>query len=217
MKVVSVNVGMPREIMTKMGPVTTGIFKEPVAGPVMIRTLNLDGDRQADLMVHGGPEKAVYAYPAEYYPYWRDQLPQAELEPGMFGENLTTVGLFEDSLFIGDRVRVGNAVLEVTQPRMPCYKLTLKFGRDDMIKRFLKSGKSGFYFSVVEEGDVNVDSPIEILSRDENKVSVSDITRLYMDPRPDAALLQRAVGVPALPRSWKDYLVERAEARARRQ
>ncbi len=217
MKVVSVNVGLPREIMTKMGPVTTGIFKQPVAGPVMIRTLNLDGDRQADLTVHGGPEKAVYAYPAEYYPYWRDQLPQTTIEPAMFGENLTTEGLFEDSLFIGDRLRMGNAVLEVTQPRMPCYKLALRFGRDDMIKRFLKSGKSGFYFSVVEEGDVNVDSRIEFVSRDENKVSISDITRLYINPQPDAELLQRAVSVPALPRSWKDYLVERAEARAHRE
>jgi len=216
MKVVSVNVGLPREIMTKMGPVTTGIFKQPVAGPVMIRTLNLDGDRQADLTVHGGPEKAVYGYPAEYYPYWREQLPQTAIEPAMFGENLTTEGLFEDSLFIGDRLQVGDAVLEVTQPRMPCYKLALKFGRDDMIKRFLKSGKTGFYFSVVKEGDVNVDSPIEILSRDENKVSISDITRLYINHEPDEELLRRAVGVPALPRSWKDYLVERAEARAQR-
>jgi MOSC domain-containing protein YiiM len=216
MKVVSVNVGMPREIMTKMGPVTTGIFKEPVAGPVMIRSLNLDGDRQADLSVHGGPEKAVYAYPAEYFPYWRDQLPQTAITPGTFGENLTTEGLFEESLYIGDRLRVGDAVLEVTQPRMPCYKLALKFGRDDMIKRFLKSGKTGFYFLVVEEGDVNVDSPIEILSRDEGRVSISDISRLYINPQPDAELLQRAVSVPALPRSWKDYLVERAEARAER-
>src|SRR5581483_836594 len=216
MKVVSVNVGMPREIMTKMGPVTTGIFKEPVVGPIMIRTLKLDGERQADLTVHGGAEKAVYAYPAEHYSYWRDQLPGTAIAPGAFGENLTTEGLFEDSLFIGDRLRVGSAVLEVKQPRMPCFKLALKFGRDDMIKRFLKSGRSGFYFSVVEEGEVNADSPIEILSRDENKISISDITRLYTNPQPDAELLHRAVSVPALPRSWKDYLVERAEARAQR-
>lgn len=216
MKVVSVNVGMPRGIMTKMGPVTTGIFKEPITGTVMIRTLNLDGDRQADLTVHGGPQKAVYAYPAEHYSYWRDQLPQTKIGPAMFGENLTTEGLFEDSLFIGDRLRVGSAVLEVTQPRMPCYKLALKFSRDDMIKRFLNSGKSGFYFSVVEEGDVNVDSPIEFLTRDENQVSISDISRLYIDHEPDVELLQRALRVPALPRSWKDYLVERAQARAQR-
>lgn len=216
MKVVSVNVGMPRGIMTKMGPVTTGIFKEPITGPVMIRTLNLDGDRQADLTVHGGPQKAVYAYPAEHYSYWRDQLPQTKIGPAMFGENLTTEGLFEDSLFIGDRLRVGSAVLEATQPRMPCYKLALKFGRDDMIKRFLNSGKSGFYFSVVEEGEVDMDSPVEILSRDENQVSISDISRLYIDHEPDVELLQRALRVPALPRSWKDYLVERAQARAQR-
>lgn len=216
MRVVSVNVGMPREVSTKMGKVSTGIFKAPVIGPVMIRTLNLDGDRQADLTVHGGPQKAVYAYPAEHYSYWRDQFPEAVLSPAMFGENLTTEGLFEDSLFIGDRLKVGDAVLEVTQPRMPCYKLALKFGRDDMIKRFLASGTSGFYFSVIEEGEVTAGSPVEIVSRDANKVSVSDITRLYVSHEPNEDLLQRAVRVQALPRSWKDYLVERAQARAER-
>lgn len=216
MKVVSVNVGMPRAIATKMGPVSTGIFKEPIAGPVRIRTLNLDGDRQADLTVHGGPQKAVYAYPAEHYPYWEQQLPGMAMTLGMFGENLTTEGLFEDSLHIGDRVKVGNAVLEVAQPRIPCYKLALKFGRDDMVKRFLVSGTSGFYFSVIEEGDVRSGSSIEIISRDANKVSVSDITRLYISHEPDGDLLQRAVAVSALPRSWKDYLLERAQARVER-
>jgi MOSC domain-containing protein YiiM len=216
MKVVSVNVGMPREIMTKMGPVTTGIFKQPIAGPVMIRTLNLDGDRQADLNVHGGPQKAVYGYPTEHYPYWHEQLPQTTTTPGMFGENLTTEGLFEDSLYIGDRLKVGNAVVEVTQPRMPCYKLALRFERDDMIKRFLASGKSGFYFSVVEEGIVSSGSRIEIVSRDGFKVSVSDITRLYISHEPDTELLERAVSVQALPQSWKDYLVHKAQARAAR-
>jgi len=128
--------------------VQTGIFKDPVNGPVTIRKLNLAGDQQADLTVHGGAEKAVYAYPAEHYEYWRKTLPEAPFSWGKFGENLTTEGLGEDSLCIGDRLRVGSAILMVTQPRMPCYKLALRFDRDDMIKLFLTSQRSGFYFSV---------------------------------------------------------------------
>ena len=166
MKVISVNVGMPREVVWKGLAVQTAIFKEPVAGTVAIRKLNLAGDQQADLTVHGGPEKAVYAYPVEHYEYWRKQLPKFSLSWGAFGENLTTVGLNEDTLSIGDVLRVGSAVLQVTQPRMPCYKLQIRFNRDDLIKRFLLSGRSGFYFSVVEPGDVGAESEIEILDRD---------------------------------------------------
>ena len=216
MKVVSVNVGLPREIATKMGPVSTGIFKDPVSGEIAVRRLNLDGDAQADLKAHGGVDKAVYGYPIEHYNYWRSEFPDKAMPFGMFGENLTTEGLFEDELSIGDRLRVGTAVLVVTQPRLPCYKLALKFQRDDMIKRFLASGTSGFYFSVEREGTVSAGSPIEILSRDDHKVRVPDITRLYVSHEPDDELLQRAVSVPALPKSWKDYLVERAEVRAKR-
>ena len=217
MRVVSVNVGMPREIATKMGPVTTGIFKDPVAGEITVRRLNLDGDAQADLKAHGGVDKAVYGYPIEHYDYWRREFPDKEMPFGTFGENLTTEGLLEAELSIGDRLKVGTAVLTVTQPRMPCYKLALKFQRDDMIKRFLASGKSGFYFSVEQEGAVSAGSPVEILSRDNHKVRVPDITRLYLSHEPDEELLQRAVSVPALPRSWKNYLLERSEARAKRQ
>jgi len=150
MKIVSVNVGLPREVSWKGRTVQTAIFKEPVAGAVTIRELNLAGDQQADLTVHGGLEKAVYAYPAEHYEYWRKELSDVSLSWGAFGENLTTEGLREDTLCIGDVLRVGSAVLQITQPRMPCYKLELRFDRDDMIKRFLASGRSGFYFSVIE-------------------------------------------------------------------
>jgi MOSC domain-containing protein YiiM len=149
MKIVSVNVGMPRDVVWKGMTVQTAIFKEPVDGPVAISKLNLAGDRQADLSVHGGVEKAVYAYPAEHYDYWRNELPGVSFPLGKFGENLTTDGLREDSLCIGDRLRIGSGVLMVTQPRIPCYKLALRFDRDDMITRFLKSGRSGFYFSVI--------------------------------------------------------------------
>src|SRR5215470_14852392 len=152
MRIVSVNVGLPREIVWKGVTVRTAIFKEPVAGAVAIRELNLAGDQQADLSVHGGSDKAVYAYPAEHYEYWRKQLPDVSLSWGAFGENLTTDALWEDTLCVGDLLRVGSAVLQITQPRMPCYKLALRFNRDDMIKRFLLSGRSGFYFSVIEQG-----------------------------------------------------------------
>jgi MOSC domain-containing protein YiiM len=212
MKIVSVNVGMPREVLWKGTPVLTAIFKEPVEVPVSVRRLNLDGDRQADLTVHGGAEKAVYAYAAEHYPYWRQQLPDVEFSWGRFGENLTTEGLKEDSLFIGDRLKIGSAVLTVTQPRMPCYKLGLRFGRDDMIKRFLISRRCGFYFSVEEEGEVRAGGAIEMLSRDPNQVSVADICRLYLDKKPDPELLRRALDVPALPQSWKGALLGRAQA-----
>lgn len=216
MKLVSVNVGLPREVEWKGTRVSTGIFKSPVQGPVEVKTLNLRGDQQADLSVHGGVYKAVYAYPSEHYPYWREQLPQADLSWGAFGENLTTEGLLEDSLFIGDRLRVGSALLAVTQPRVPCYKITIRFDRDDMIKRFIASNTSGFYFAVIEEGELAAGSKFEIVHRDPAKVSVADINHLYYGHTRDAELLKRVVDVEALPASWRDYLRERAVVRERR-
>jgi MOSC domain-containing protein YiiM len=214
MRIISVNVGLPQEVAWKGLTVQTGIFKEPVHGSVKLDTLNLAGDRQADLTVHGGVEKAVYAYPAEHYEYWRRELPDVEFPWGKFGENLTTEGLFEDSLFIGDRLKVGSAVLVVTQPRLPCYKLTIRFERDDMIKRFLRSGRSGFYFSVLEPGEVSAGSEVEVLSRDPHRVAVADITKLYLGRSHDAGLVQRATSVSALPASWKADLQRRAAERA---
>ena len=175
MQVISVNVGQPREVVWKGMSVLTGIFKDPVDGPVRISNLNLAGDRQADLTVHGGTEKAVYAYPAEHYDYWKKELPEVPFAWGKFGENLTTEGLAEDTLCVGDQVQFGSAVLKVTTPRMPCYKLALRFDRNDMIKRFLMSRRSGFYFSVVAEGEVRAGSKIEILSRDPRGVSIANV------------------------------------------
>lgn len=212
MKITSVNVGLPREFAWNGISVSTAIFKEPVSGPVPIKRLNLDGDRQADLTVHGGPYKAVYGYPSEHYEYWREELPQQPFSWGIFGENLTTEGLDEVSLFIGDRLRVGSAVLQVAQPRLPCYKLTIRFDRDDMIKRFLRSRRSGFYFSVVEEGEVQAGSTIEILSRDPNRVTVADISTLYFGKTPDPDLLLRATRVTALPPAWREEFLSRAQS-----
>src|SRR5439155_16677248 len=182
MRIVSLNVGLPREVKWHDRSVETGIFKEPVAGRVALRTLNLDGDRQADLTVHGGENKAVYCYPVEHYEYWRNELGR-ELPVGMFGENFTTEGLLEKEAHLGDKFRVGSAEVVVTQPRLPCYKLGIKFGADDMVKRFLASGRSGFYLAVTREGEVGAGDEIVRISREMSAVPVSEITRLYVAKR----------------------------------
>jgi MOSC domain-containing protein YiiM len=214
MHIISVNVGLPHEVPWKGQRVRTGIFKQPVAGRVMARRLNLDGDRQADLTVHGGQEKAIYAYPAEHYNYWRQELPGLTLPWGMFGENLTTAGLLEDAVNIGDRFRVGAALLQVTQPRLPCYKLGVKFGREDMVRRFLKSGRYGWYFAVVEEGEVGTGDTIERVHRDPSDITVADIARLYTAERGNLALMRRAIEHEGLPDGWRAFLHERLERRA---
>ena len=205
MKIISVNVARPRLVEWNEQIVSTGIYKVPVAGRIMLRTLNLDGDRQADLTVHGGPSKAVYVYPAEHYNYWRDELPGTELPWGMFGENFTTEGLNEATVNIGDRFRVGSAEVMVTEPRMPCYKLGIRFGRTDIIKRFLKSGRTGFYLSVQSEGEVGAGDELELIGRDENNVTVADITRLYTEDRDDGETMRRAIALAALPESWRNH------------
>jgi MOSC domain-containing protein YiiM len=210
MKLLSVNVGLPREVVVRGQTVTTGIFKEPVRGRVMLRKLNLDGDRQADLSVHGGADKAVYVYPVEHYDYWRRELPDMKLPFGMFGENFTTDGLLESSVNIGDRFRIDGAEVVVTQPRLPCYKLGIKFGRDDMVKRFLASRRTGFYFQVLHEGEVGAGDEIEAAGREEGDITVADITRLYVDGKrgaPDRDTMQRAAQIRALPESWRRYFL----------
>jgi len=211
MKVLSVNIGLPRDVVSKGKSVTTGIFKESVEGRVQLRTLNFDGDRQADLKVHGGIYKAVYVYPGEHYDYWRRELPGVALPWGMFGENLTVEGMLESEVDIGDQFRIGSAELVVTQPRLPCYKLAVKFGRDDIIKRFLESGRTGFYFAVKKEGEVGAGDSIEMISRDENELKVADVTRLYLDDKDDLETLQKALRVDALPDSWKNHFERQLE------
>ena len=214
MKIVSLNVGMPRETLWHGRRVVTGIFKEPAEGRVALRKLDLDGDGQADLTVHGGEYKAVYCYPAEHYDYWKKQLPERELPMGMFGENFTTEGMREDAMHLGDQFSVGTAQVVVTQPRLPCYKLGLRFAADDMVRRFLASGRTGFYLAVTCEGQVAAGDEIALIAQDENSVAVSEITRLYVAKRfvpEDVHLLQRAMRVVALPQSWKDYFAERMQ------
>jgi MOSC domain-containing protein YiiM len=208
MKILSLNVGLPRKVPYGDREVLTGIFKSPIAGPLLLRRLNLDGDRQADLENHGGRNKAVYAYPSEHYEFWRKELPGAELVWGNFGENLTTEGLAEANACIGDLFRIGEAVVRVTQPRIPCYKLGIRFGRPDMVKRFLLSGRSGIYFSVVEEGLVNIRDTIERVHEDPSRISVADVQRTYVNGRREIPLLRRIVQLETLPPGMRDHFRE---------
>ena len=174
----------------------------------MLRTLNLDGDKQADLTVHGGPDKAAYAYPIEHYEFWRKVYPNMEMPNGMFGENFTIEGLMEIDVNVGDIFRIGSSKVVATQPRMPCYKLGVKFGRMDVLKKFLASGRSGIYFKVLEEGEVGAGDSIIQIKKDINQVGISDIVRLYASDREDIKMMRRAVKVEALPEGWKDYFYE---------
>jgi MOSC domain-containing protein YiiM len=216
MKLVSVNRGLPKEVIWHGTNVTTSIFKEPVKGRVALRNLNLDGDKQSDLSVHGGEHKAVYCYPVEHFEYWRAELPGRSLPLGIFGENFTIEGLNEDTVHIGDQFAIGSAEVVVSQPRLPCYKLGIRFDSDDMVKRFLASGRTGFYLAVAREGEVGAGDEITRLSHDPDSISVSTINRLYVAKAYDAEDLrevQRARALSALPDSWKQYLYERAARR----
>jgi len=223
MKLVSVNTGVPREVIWHGRIVTTAIFKEPVKGRVILRRLNLEGDRQADLTVHGGEHKAVYCYPLTHYDYWKKELPGRELPMGMFGENFTIDGiaavgatgvLAEDTIHLGDQFSAGTTELVVTQPRLPCYKLGVRFGSDDMVRRFMVSGRTGFYLGVTREGEVGAGDEMKVIAREATAVPVSEITRLYAAKRygdTEVASVRRALRVAALPESWKAYFRERLE------
>jgi MOSC domain-containing protein YiiM len=215
MRVVSVNVGLPRSVRWKGREVTTGIFKNPVEGRIPLRRLNLDGDRQADLAVHGGAAKAVYAYPLEHYAFWREQLGE-KLPFGSFGENLTVERLpLEEEVAVGDRFRIGTAELVVTQPRLPCYKLGLRFGRNDMVKRFLASRRTGYYLAVEAEGDVGAGDRVETLARHPARIRVAEITRAYASDRDDLATIERLVAVDALPKDWRTYFERKLAKQAK--
>jgi MOSC domain-containing protein YiiM len=208
-KILSVNVSLPKEIDFEGQKVRTGIFKEPVEGRVRLRTLNLDGDKQADLTVHGGPDKAVYAYPIEHYEYWRRLFTNIEMSNGMFGENLTVDGLKESEVSIGDVFQIGTSKVIATQPRMPCYKLGVKFGRMDILKMFLASGRSGIYFKVLEEGEVGAGDTIEQIRKDPNGITISDVVRLYASDKENIKMMQLAVKVEPFPDGWKHYFLEK--------
>ena len=209
MKLVSINVGRPRQIERRGKTVRTSIFKDPLAGPVRVQKLNLAGDEQSDLSVHGGVDKAVYAYPSEHYAYWREQLPEMELPWGSFGENLTTEGLSEKDVQIGDRLSIGSAEFMVSQPRLPCFKLGVRFERPDMVKRFQQSGRTGFYLAVLHEGAISAGDSIQVVSAGQPSVSVAEIARLYTADEAEQELLRQASELAALSEDWREYFRNR--------
>ncbi len=211
MKIESVNVGLPRTVEWQGREMTTAIFKEPVAGRVAVGRLNLAGDRQADLQVHGGIHKAVYVYPSEHYSFWQSELPDTELPWGMFGENLTSSGILEEEVNVGDRFRIGSAEFAATEPRVPCSKLAMRFGRKDILKRFLDSRRTGFYMRVLEEGELRQGDGMERIGRNEDSIAIPDIMRLYLKETEDSSLLERAADLDGLSESWRNYFRNRLE------
>src|ERR1700723_333718 len=213
MKMISLNVGLPREVQWHGHAVTTGIFKSPTAARIRLRKLNFDGDRQADLTVHGGEYKAVYCYPAEHYAYWKKKLPGRDLPFGSFGENLTTEGLLEENVRVGDRITINDAEVVVTQPRLPCFKLGIRFQADDMVKKFLASRRIGFYVAVTREGEVAAFDEIIPVTHNAGGVSIADFLRLFLAKSfsdADRASLKKLYALPSVPLDWKHYFHERA-------
>lgn len=211
MKVISVNIGLPRLVEYDGEQTLTGIYKEPAAGVVKVNRLNLEGDGQADLEAHGGAAKAVYAYPEEHYEFWRKELPEMDLSPGIFGENLTTEGLSEKEVFIGDKYRIGTAEFIITQPRFPCFKLGIRFGRKDIIKRFQQSERFGIYLAIAKTGQIQSGDEIELISRDKNKISVAGLANLRFGKREDTEMMKRVLLIETLPDNWRKHLLEKIE------
>lgn len=205
MRLLSVNVGRPRDVPWRGKSVRTGIFKAPMAGAVRVGPLNLEGDGQADLEAHGGRDKAVYAYPSEHYEIWRRELAMESLGWGSFGENLTTQGLIESGVCIGDRLRCGSAEFVVTQPRIPCFKLGIRFERPELVKRFLRSGRSGFYLAVVREGALRAGDAIECVPAPGDRFSIAEANEVYRSDPPDRERIARLIAVPALADAWRDH------------
>lgn len=214
MLVESVNVGRPRTLEHAGRRLVSAIVKDPVAGRVMVRATNLEGDEQADLRVHGGPDMAVYLYPAEHYPYWAEAMGRDDLSPGWFGENLTSRGVVEDEAWIGDVLRVGEALLQVSQPRVPCLKLAMRAGDPGFTKPFLRSGRTGFYLRVLEEGALAAGDAVVREARGEGAMSVRETVAL-LDDSAGADDLDRAAALPDLTLGWRESFANRAIARRR--
>lgn len=216
MKTLSVNVSLPKQVTYRGKTITTGIFKEPVSGRVAVKTLNLAGDGQADRKVHGGRDMAVYAYPYEHYEFWKKALSRPDFPFGQFGENLTVEGLTEETVRVGDVVRAGSTLLQVTQPRMPCYKLALRMGEGaDFPKRFLDEGRLGFYLRVLQEGDVGAGDAIEVVETDEQSVTIADFISTYRHANDDPGRIRRAPAARSLGDDWRGHfenMLKRAES-----
>ena len=208
MRILSVNIGRAETITFNGKSRTTGINKRPVDGSVWIGPEGLEGDVQVDRRVHGGPDKAVYIYPGEHYAFWRPELEDPDLPFGAFGENLTVEGV-DENIRVGDRLRVGEALLVVTEPRLPCGTLAARMQRVDMQKRFLKSGRTGFYLAVVEEGAVTAGDEVEIASRDPRAVRIADLVAYHIEKGAPESLLRRALDIDVLPAGWREEFTKR--------
>lgn len=211
MKLLSVNVSLPKPMVFQGHTVLTGIFKQPVEGRIRVSRLNLDGDRQADLSVHGGPHQAVYAYPFEHYESWQRELGRDDFTFGQFGENFTVAGMPENQVCIGDVFRIGSALFQVTQPRVPCFKLAAKMGSEEFPNLFMESARSGYYFRVMEEGEVETGDPIVQENRNAMGMTVESVFRLAYFDRQNVAKLKEAICLVSLSPSWQRMFEERLE------
>ena len=209
MRLKSVNVSMPRDVLHEDKTLTTGIFKAPVEGRIMLRRLNLEGDGQADLWGHGGAFRAVYAYDLDNYAYWSQALGRDDFSIGQFGENFTVEGMPDDEVSVGDVFRIGGALVEVSQPRIPCYKLAIKMGIDRFQNEFLESGRVGFYFRVLEEGEVGAGDAIELVRKDPRRMSVTEVSNLLYFDRTNLDGAEKALHISALSHGWKGSFEER--------
>jgi MOSC domain-containing protein YiiM len=216
MAIETVSAGVPRLVRWRRREVRTSIFKTPVAGPVLVRRHNLEGDRQSDLAVHGGEYKAVYAYAAEDYGWWREALGH-DLEPANFGENLTVQGLSEGVVHVGDVFRAGAAELEATEPRLPCYKLGIRFGDPGMVRKFAEARRWGVYFRVVTEGPLSAGDSFERIHSDCAAIPVSDVARVFLFDRGDTATIERLAAHERLDPAWRESFVERLEGAGARE
>ena len=208
MKLLSVNVSLPKEIPYKGKTVTTGIFKESVNSRVMLKSLNLVGDGQADLVGHGGIYKAVYVYSIENFEYWKNELGRNDFTYGQFGENFTVEGMLEDAIFIGDIYRVGDTLVEVTQPRVPCFKLGIKMDMPKFLKLFLASGRVGFYLRVLEEGEVGAGDVFDRVKVNLERLSVREINHLLYFDQGNLPGVRKALRIKALSPGWRGAFEE---------
>ncbi|OYY50985.1 MAG: MOSC domain-containing protein [Methylophilales bacterium 28-44-11] len=199
MKLMSVNVGMPTQVEINGNQVNTGIYKTPQTGKVWLGKTNLTGDGQADLTVHGGEFQAAYSYPVEHYSYWEKTLGKSSLSYGMFGENFTVSGMLEDEIYVGDTFAIGEAIVEATMPRIPCFKFGHKIGQPDILEKFLVSGRSGFYHRVIQEGFVQAGDQIQRLSHDPNSITIRRALGLQKLEEGDMEAIEHALEIKHLP------------------
>lgn len=210
MKLLSIFVGKPRELDYNGRFVATGIYKEEINGPVQVHFLNIAGDQQADLTVHGGPDKAVYVYPSEHYSFWKEKRSDLFFQPGIFGENLSTTGL-DEATCVGDVFKIGTAIFRVTNPRMPCFKLGIKMNDPKFIKDFMDARKNGFYLRVLQEGEIKPGDMIEKMEEDGHGLTIDEVIQLYTTKKEDEELLIKSVGAPNLPEDRREYFEKKLD------